>query len=113
MNPHLPALRLATVCTVLVLATGGSHPAEESAAEPPALTGTQLRNLPAPDFRLPTLSGNPASLERYSGWILVLHFFGSEDEQATTLLEETEYFRARGREHEIAYLGISTIAMKH
>jgi peroxiredoxin len=106
---HRPsAARVATLGLLLTVGTAVVASAQNPAGDAPPLTGTQLRNLPAPEFQLPTLAGGSASLDPYEGWILVLHFFDGESEESSRLLREMTFFHSQGREHEIAYLGIST-----
>ncbi len=91
----------------LLAVPAGAQPDEP---ESPALHGTQLRNLPAPNFELPTLSGAKTSLARHEDWILVLHFFEKEGPVTDDMLQEFAFFHSQGRQREIAYLGISSLA---
>ena len=100
-------IRIVTLAMALLVgasAASGQGTAKSAAAP----TGNRLRDLPAPDFQLTTLAGEPASLQRYAGWILVLHFFAGEGAETERLLKEMTFFHSHGRELEIAYLGVST-----
>jgi peroxiredoxin len=115
-NPHPVAAAFVLFLVLNLLAPGTGDPAhgQESpatAAEvvPGSLNGVLLQNLPAPEFRLTTLSGDAVSLDTYAGWILVLYFFDSEGPETATFLREMAFFRSQGREREIAYLGVSRL----
>ena len=101
---HIRIVILA-MALVVGITTASAQGTAKSAAAP---TGNRLRDLPAPDFQLTTLAGEPVSPERYAGWILVLHFFAGEGAETERLLKEMSFFHSRGRELEIAYLGVST-----
>lgn len=100
---------LGILTLTMALLGGTTATSGRGKARPPApLIGTQLRDQPAPDFQLTAMDGEPASLQHYAGWILVLHFFDGEGGDTERILREMTFFHSQGRELEIAYLGIST-----
>ena len=103
-HSHIRIVTLALALLVGITAVSGQDTTKPAAAP----TGNRLRDLPAPDFQLTTLAGEPVSLQRYTGWILVLHFFAEEGAETERLLKEMTFFHSQGRELEIAYLGVST-----
>ena len=78
-------IRIVTLAMALLVGASAT-PGQETAKSAAAPTGNRLRDLPAPDFQLTTLAGEPASPQRYAGWILVLHFFAGESAETERLL---------------------------
>jgi peroxiredoxin len=100
-----PLLRILVPGLALLLCAPPS-PFTLGADDAPVPTGTQLHDEPAPAFEAVGLDGTPVTLERYQGWVLVLHFFDGESAGSERMLEEMTFFHAQGRPLELAYLGV-------
>ena len=100
-------IRLLTL-TLILLAAASTAYGKDTAPPAAPLTGSLLRDLPAPDFQLSTLTGESVSPQRYTGWIQVLHFFDGDSDETERMLKEMAFFHSQGRELEIAFLGVSS-----